>query len=211
MWLESLGESARKSHVILIIRHNLFSICGGIFIYLNWGHSWRALKSACTFLIYNQMSGSRQEEVRDIFSFETSQAFASSICAFMAVLLLGMFLAWFIDNIGLRASLITREIRHMRSSVRREARYLEDNHKLILTRDHAERANNQLTETFNKAGEILERYNRNSKALLPHVLKRTKLSEKDKTLNDLFDDPPDTKLSPKASGKNKVIKFIRRF
>jgi len=209
-----MSEEGLGLQAALFIRQNLCQICCVIFIFLNWGYSFQALKAAFSLMFYRLLSSDQQEEIRVDFALQTNEVLASSVSAFIVVLLVGIFLAWFIDTIDIPIWRSRREMRHMRKFVRREMMLLTDMQALIMTLKHERAAREELSDCMKAAGEILQRYERDSRALKSHSLKRAKLSEKDKTVNDLFDEfaqaKTKTKAAPKAPSRKKMIKYRSR-
>ena len=120
----------------------------------------------------------------------------------------------YIDGFGLKRSLRDPEYRHLRRDVRREKRDLKDKKKsledektLILTLEHAHDLKEHWAETANRLEAIIQRYEHNAQALNPDILKRTKLSDKDETIVDLFDEETLKSLKRPAKRRKTLHKF----
>ena len=198
MLLKALNKFIIESKLVSWIRSHIILLGSTCFLALNFGNSLGAVKISMVLLIYKTMSPGRQSEVNEkLFSIESYETLGSTLSAALLTIVIVTLLVWYIDSFGLRHSLMNRELRHLRKSVRREIRDLESQNRLIMSLRHEQALTEQKVKIVNEMEDIIERYEHNARALNPQLIKRAKLSEKDKTLQDLFDEDSLSDLHPK--------------
>ena len=215
MSLNNFNKTLIQSEIVLWIRRKILLLCFLGFAALNWGHSLGAIRASFTLTFMYQMSGAKQAEVSQwLVSPNTYENLGYTIASFAIVYVIGLTLVWYIDGFGLKRSLRDPEYRHLRRDVRREKRdlidkkkSLEDEKRLILTLDHAQALKEYLVETAKRTEAIIQRYEHNAQALNPDILKRPKLSDKDETIVDLFDEQTLEGLKRPAKRRKTLHKF----
>jgi len=206
---------------MLVIRQNIYLFCFFIFFGLNGKDGFLSFKVAGSLFYYTQISESRRRKLYpDLFDFENIAALSGLIISAVLTILVGVFLFWFIDNLGLRKELMSREARRIRKLVRAEIKHLENQKLMVEALGHERRAKQQALEMISDLKamtldmeEVILRYQHTSIALNPEIKKRAKLSKEDKTFRDLFDfDAAGRGDSSKAQKqKGRVIKFKPKF
>ena len=198
------------------VRDRRGRICCLIFFYLNWGNSYQALKSALTMgnfkllqVFDHSIDITKDDNYWEVYSTDTAMVYADTIVSAASAFFAGFLYVQFVDRIGAPKALTNRDLRRLRNWTRRETKLLETKGRLILSLQHESDIKDAAFETIKALEKIIQRYEHNALALNPNAPKRPKLSKKDDTLGDLFDEQVKPRAAPR--GLKKIIQFRRKF
>jgi|GEM_PF-6709477 len=184
----ALSKYPLISETIVFIRQNLSLIGISSFLVLNWGNTFQALKFSILCLAYFQMSEiSRLEKYPNLLSEHNIEALVTTLLLAFLIVVINLNLTSLIDPFGLRQSLMTRELRHLRKSVSQKKKMLKEQDSYLSALIQERQLNKELCTVLLRMEDIVQRYELNSKALNPDTPKRAKLSEIDPSFQDLFD------------------------
>ena len=218
---KSLAAYLFHTKPILFIRRYIPYMCILLFFALNYGHSFRALKSAFSIFFYRQWGAkipddssiAQSQEYYDLFSVDTMNIFAETIMNTSFAGVAAIFFIWGFDLIGDHRSNMSRETAQMRRRIRLEIKNLDDKGRLLPTLHHEQRLNDKFQEVVTKLEAIILRYERNASIINPDITKVMTHSaheaQTDETIVDLFskrDDQRGEKPEKQTQPKNVIFK-----
>ena len=213
---KNISELIIVSPVLLFLRRHINILCLLLFLFYTKGHAFYALRISISMVMFRylrkdelgQPFGPEIVEYQQLYSVYHMDLLAGTLSAAATVIMIGAILVWFTDAVGSYKSCMTREARHMRYWTRQEIKRLAQG-RLIASLDSAQELKTRTLDVIVKMDEILLRYEKMARAIYPDRIVNDKLSDREKTLGDLFDEvnfqasPPKPPREPKASIKFK--------
>jgi len=213
MFKISLTDPSLLVQGLLYVRQRLALYVVIIFIIINLFEILIALKISIFMALFLLMGEKAKEEIYDkYYSFENFEILANLLTYGLLTFIIFVFVIFFLDTFGIKGSLKTPEFRRLKRSLRRDMKQLEDQGRLQANIGSAQDIKDLSVKLLLKMEEIVKRYEYTATALNPDSFKRTKLSEADKSIKDLFDYAEDKKdQKEKAKSLRKIVKFKPKF
>ena len=166
------------------------------FLYLNWGYTTHALKITFSILLFKRWNkdaegmplGPETFEYKELYSVQNFEILAYTITTALYAVLACMFMIRLLEFLYFKDNGLKHQTQVLRRRVHRETKRLDKEGRILISLDIEQALRAEFQDKLRRMEDIVLRHEKIAMALNPDIPASPKLSEKDDSFADLFDD-----------------------